>query len=118
MDENEVYKIHESIEGQVRSIEVGRSVSSLSNGEGFGKCFSCARAWIIRTSRENDARIQCQVGEVTMSHDVVECNRYQKKGEVDIWDLIKMHNPVDLSKPDKVMGFSKHDDKGAETDKL
>ena len=117
MDEKEVYKIHDQIEGRVDAIHVGRSLSQLSSGDGIGKCFSCSHAWIMRAARENNPTVRCGAVYETpfvMPHDVAECNRYSKKGEVDIWTLIKMHNPVDLSKPEKVVGFSK-DDESTET---
>ena len=118
MEEKEVYKIHDQIEGQVGAIHVGQSLSQLLNGYGVGKCFSCSHSWIVRTSRENSPVVRCGAVydlPLVMDHDVVECNRYSKKGEVDIWTLIKMHNPVDLSKPDKVVGFA---NENPETPKL
>ena len=108
MDDSEVSKIHDQIEGKLDAIRTGRSLSQLAFATGIGKCFSCERAWIMRTKRHNDPIVRCNAeynDPVIVPHDITDSTRYARKGEVDIWTLIKMHNPVDLSKPDAVMGF-------------
>ena len=113
LDEDAAYKLSEEIDVKVREINVGKKYSGMTNDRAVGKCFSCERSWIIRTVRHNDSIIRC--GEYVMPHDVTECNKYKRSGELDIWDLIRTHNPVDLSKPDKVVGFS---NESPETPKL
>lgn len=101
--------------------EIGPQVSMLSsrikNGtplsSGAGKCWSCESAWIIQIARKNETIIRCSTygNDMIVPHDIIRCNRYRASGELGIWDLIKMHNPVDLSKPDKVMGFKEPEKK-------
>ncbi len=107
MDHEQVHKIHDQIEASVDTIEIGQGLKNLSNGYGAGKCFSCTSGWIIRIARKNEPIVRCRAADpdVVVPHDIIECNRYDRKGELDIWTLIKMHNPVDLSKPEAVMGF-------------
>ena len=120
MDTQKVHEIHDEIETKLNAIQIGRSVSQLAFDDGIGKCFSCEKAWIIRVKRQNDPIVRCNSGyeePLIVPHDITDCTRYARKGEVDIWTLIKMHNPVDLSKPDAVMGF-KTNEQSPETDKL
>jgi hypothetical protein len=84
-----------------------RASEAFRNRDYSGKCFSCSKAFITRVSRDNDPRIVCTAGypERMVPLDVVECNRFERNGELEMWDLIKMHRIIDLSNPDKVMGF-------------
>lgn len=111
MDDKEALEIHSEIEDAVSKINAVERRLSTFNLEGVGgKCFSCERAWIYRTARRNDPVVMCRAtysDPLLMPHDITECSAYSKRGEVDIFELIKMHNPVDLSKPDKVMGFKR-----------
>ena len=116
MNEKEAYALHSQIETKADMVELGQSLKNLSNGYGIGKCFSCSHSWVMRTKRQNEPIVRCRgvyEQELIVPHDIEECSRYDRKGELDIMTLIKMHNPVDLSKPDKVMGFSQ--DEGTET---
>ena len=111
-ERDEKDKIYDSVKSSVEIINIGSSVYSNRFHQGLGKCFTCDNARIMKTSRSNDHIIRC--GEIyrgsdVVPHDIVECSSYQKKGEVSIWELIKMYNIVDLSKPDKVVGFSNED---------
>jgi hypothetical protein len=112
LDEDAVNKLSDELDLKVKEINVGKKYAGITNDTSVGKCFSCERSWIIRIARQNDPIVRC-AGDV-VPHDIIECSKYERKGEVNIWDLIKMHNPVDLSKPEKVVGFSK-DDESTET---
>jgi len=111
MDDKEAHKIHSEIEDAASKVDAGGRRLSTFNLEGEGgKCFSCERAWIYRTARRNDPVVMCRAAfndPLLMPHDITECSVYSKRGEVDIFELIKMHNPIDLSKSDKVMGFKR-----------
>jgi hypothetical protein len=109
-------RVYDEIETKLHDIQ-RRASEPYRNRDYIGKCFSCDKAWIVRQSRQNDPTIRCKASYSEhmpiMPHDVVECNSYSKAGEVDIWDLIKMHRIIDLGTPDKVMGF-KHDGESTE----
>ena len=118
-EKDEKDKIYDSVKSSVEIINIGNSVYSSRFHQGLGKCFTCDNALIMKTSRSNDHLIRCDViyrGSNMVPHDVTECSGYRKTGEIGIWDLIKMYNIVDLSKPDAVMGFKAHED--PETPKL
>ena len=110
----DVSKIESEIEPNVSvissRIKMGTPIST-----GIGKCWSCESAWIIQIARKNETIVRCTNfgNDQVVPHDIVRCNRYRASGELGIWDLIKMHNPVDLSKPDKVMGFKEPEKKEA-----
>lgn len=122
MDYAEANKVYAQFEAKADVIEIGQSLKNISNGYGSGKCFSCRHGWIMRVARQNEPIVRCQMGggdfgsPMIVPHDVTECSKYDRKGELDIMTLIQMHNPVDLSKPDKVVGFSKKDDDDASTE--
>ena len=121
MNEKEAYALHSQIETKADMVELGQSLKNLSNGYGIGKCFSCSHSWVMRTRRQNEPIVRCNEvynQPLIVPHDIEECSRYDKKGELDIMTLIKMHNPVDVSKPDKVAGFSKEQSESTEANKL
>jgi len=107
LDDDAAYKLSEEIDVKVKEINVWKKYVGITNDKAVGKCFSCERSWIIRIARQNDPIIRC--GDNEMPHDIIECSKYKRSGELGIWDLIRTHNPVDLSKPDKVVGFSNED---------
>ena len=112
IDEDAAYKLSEELDVKVKEINVGKKYAGMTHDVTVGKCFSCERSWIIRIARQNDPIIRC--GDDVMPHDIIECSKYKRSGEVEIWDLIRMHNPVDVSKPDKVAGFTHENPKTPE----
>lgn len=118
-EKDEKDKLYESVKSNLEIINIGKSVYDSRFSQGQGKCFTCENALVMKTSRSNDHLIRCDViyrGSNMVPHDVTECSGYRKKGEIGIWELIKMYNIVDLSKPDAVMGFKANED--PETSKL
>ena len=75
-----------------------------------GLCFTCQHAFIYRAQRKNDPVIVCNEdyrgeGRDVKPLDIIECNRYAKHGELDLWDLVRSTKIVDLGVETKRMGF-------------
>jgi hypothetical protein len=101
-------KVYSSISSRADAIKDKTRTITIRAGY-IGICFQCQYAFISRASRENDPTITCQESISAFARkplDIVECNRFQKNGELDMWDLIKSSQILDLSKSTIKVGFT------------
>lgn len=101
--------VYETISGEAGKILDRAKTITIKAGY-IGSCFQCQNAFIFRSKRDNDPTILCSESPsafMVKPLDIVECNRFSKIGELDIWDMVKTSEIVDLSKPTIKAGFVK-----------
>lgn len=75
-----------------------------------GICRNCTYSQIYRTGAMNDAIVLCGYGnEKRVPVNVIECNKFSQLGELSIWQLTQLCLDIDISKPDKNVGFRKEE---------
>lgn len=61
-----------------------------------GLCFRCRHGLFTRRASEQDARVMCsQIGQ-RMPPDIAVCSRFQAAGQLTIFELINLCDPMDV----------------------
>lgn len=61
-----------------------------------GLCFRCRHGFVTQRQTEMEPRVMCQQIQQRMPPDIHVCSRFQASGQLTIFELIQMCDPMDI----------------------
>jgi hypothetical protein len=73
--------------------------------DGQGLCFRCTNSLITKRRTKNEPTIFCHEARQPMPPDIEQCNKFQPRGQLNIWDLAQLCRIIEVQPASERGGY-------------